>query len=87
MVWSRCGLTGTKQAAIPLPESTHHFKKASVLGRAHGNDHGEEGIVSFELARRQFLRGHPDEEGDSCEQVPALPDGNAVRWEDILEQP
>jgi hypothetical protein len=30
MVWSRCGLTGTKQAAIPLPESTHHVKKASV---------------------------------------------------------
>jgi hypothetical protein len=41
----------------------------------------------FEVALRQFLRRHPDEEGDRCEDVPSAPDGNALRGEDTLEQP
>ena len=57
------------------------------LRRSHCHDEREERIVSFELARRQFLRRHTNEEGDGCEHIPSLPDGNVVRGEDVAEQP
>ena len=50
----------------------------ACLRRAHRHDQREERIVSFELARRQFLRRHPDEEGDCREHVPSPADNNVV---------
>ena len=57
------------------------------LRRAHRHDEREEGVVSFELARRQFFRRHPDEEGDGREHIPSPADNNVVWSEHTAEQP
>ena len=57
------------------------------LRRAHRHDQREERVVSFELARRQFFRRHPDEEGDGREHIPSPADDNVVWSEHTAEQP